>query len=80
MVEQRLAGETSKKALVFTVRKGSYRDVLEVRAGPTHLAGAGGLGRRREDGAIVGTFKPGATRRLQVRLGRLRKNLSLEWE
>jgi hypothetical protein len=29
---------------------------------------------------IAGTFKPGVTRRLFVRLGRLRKNLSVEWE
>ena len=29
---------------------------------------------------IQGNFRAGETRRLQVRLGRLRKNLSLEWE
>ena len=29
---------------------------------------------------IWGTFKPGETRRLEVRLGRLRKNLSVDWK
>jgi len=28
---------------------------------------------------ISGTFKPGDTRRLEIRVGRLRKDLSLDW-
>jgi Protein kinase domain len=80
VVEQRLAGETEKKALVFTVRKGSYRDVLEVAPGRHTLRVQVAWDDDSKTDAIVGTFQPGATRRLQVRLGRLRKNLSLEWE
>jgi serine/threonine-protein kinase len=80
IVDQRLAGQAAKSALVFPVRKGSYRDVLEVRPGRHALrVQVKWEGEERTD-RIAGTFRPGAARRLQVRLGRLRKNLSLEWE
>jgi len=62
------------------VRKGSFRDVLEVAPGRHTLRVQVSWDGDSKAEAIVGTFKPGATRRLQVRLGRLRKNLSLEWE
>ncbi|HEY6546544.1 MAG TPA: serine/threonine-protein kinase, partial [Vicinamibacteria bacterium] len=81
IVEQRLAGQASKKGLVFTVRKGSYKDVLEVPPGRRVLRVQVAWDDNEKTERIVGTFKPGATRRLLVRLGgRLRKGLSLEWE
>ena len=80
IVEQRLAGQASKMGLVFTVRKGSYKDTLEVQPGRHVLRVKVAWEDTERSERIVGTFKPGATRRLQVRLGRLRKNLSLEWE
>ncbi len=80
IVEQRVAGQASKKGLVFTVRKGSYKDVLEVQPGRHTLRVKVAWEDNEKTERIVGTFKPRVTRRLQVRLGRLRKNLSLEWE
>jgi hypothetical protein len=81
IVEQRLAGQPSKKALVFTVRKGSYKDVLEVPPGRHVFRVQVAWDDNEKTERIVGTFKPGATRRLLVRLGgRLRRGLSLEWE
>lgn len=80
IVEQRVAGQASKKGLVFTVRKGSYKDVLEVQPGRHTLRVKVVWEDNEKTERIVGTFKPRVTRRLQVRLGRLRKNLSLEWE
>jgi serine/threonine protein kinase len=80
IVEQRLAGQASKFALIFTVRKGSYKDVLEVQPGRHTIRVKVAWDENERTERIVGTFKPGITRRLQVRLGRLRKNLSLEWE
>lgn len=80
VVEQRLAGQASKKGLVFTVRKGSYKDILEVKPGRHTLRVKVTWEDNERDERMVGTFKPGVTRRLQVRLGRLRKGLSLEWE
>jgi hypothetical protein len=81
IVEQRLAGQASKKALVFTVRKGSYKDVLEVLPGRHVFRVFVAWDDNQKTERIVGTFKSGATRRLLVRLGgRLRKGLSLEWQ
>ena len=80
VVEQRLTGQASKIALIFTVRKGSYKDVLEVQPGRHAIRVKVAWDDNERSERIVGTFKPGATRHLQVRLGRLRKNLSLEWE
>jgi serine/threonine protein kinase len=80
IVEQRLAGQASKKGLVFTVRKGSYRDMLEVPPGHHSLRVQVKWDDSERSERIAGTFEAGETRRLQVRLGRLRKNLSLEWE
>jgi hypothetical protein len=80
IVEQRLAGQAAKKALVFTVRQGSYRDVLEIPTGRHTFRVQVHWDDEDRTERIVGSFKPGQTRRLLVRLGRLRKNLSLEWE
>jgi serine/threonine-protein kinase len=80
VVEQRLVGQPEKKALVFSVRRGSFRDVLEVTPGRHTLRVQVAWEDSAKSEAISGTFRSGATRRLQVRLGRLRKNLSLEWE
>ena len=80
IVEQRLAGQESKMGLVFTVRKGSYKDTLEVQPGKHTVRVKVAWEDNEKTERIVGAFKAGVTRRLQVRLGRLRKNLSLEWE
>jgi hypothetical protein len=79
VVDQKLAGQAAKK-LVFSVRKGSYKDELEIVPG-RHVVKVQVRWEDTERTERVATrFKPGATRRLQVRLGRLRKNLSLEWQ
>jgi eukaryotic-like serine/threonine-protein kinase len=80
VVEQRLAGQAEKRGLLFTVRKGSYKDTLEVPPGRHTLRVRVAWEDNDKTERIVGFFKPGVTRRLQVRLGRLRKNVSLEWE
>jgi hypothetical protein len=80
IVEQRLAGQASKMGLVFTVRKGSYKDLLEIPPGRHALRVKVTWEDNERTERIAGTFRPGATRRLQVRMGRLRKNLTLEWE
>ena len=80
IVEQRLAGQASKMGLVVTVRKGSYKDTLEVKPGRHNLRVQVGWEDNERTERILGVFKAGVTRRLLVRLGRLRKNLSLEWE
>jgi hypothetical protein len=79
-LEQRLAGQRRTKALVFQLHEGSFREELEVQPGlhevRVEVTWDDNLKRER----IVGNFRPGATRRLEASLGRIRRDLSLEWK
>jgi hypothetical protein len=79
VVEEKLSGRVSKNALVFKLRKGSYSDVLEVSPGRHQVRVQIQWEDNTRTEQVVGSFWSGVTRRLQVRLGRLRKNLTLEW-
>jgi serine/threonine-protein kinase len=79
-LEERLSGQQKKKALVFRLHEGTFRDELEVPAGLHEVR----MEVRWEDNVrterIVGNFPPGATRRLEADLGRIRRDLKLEWK
>ncbi len=79
-LEQQLRGQQKKMALVFKVHEGSFREELEVPAGLHEVR----LEVRWDDNVkverIVGNFRPGATRRLEASLGRIRRDLNLEWK
>jgi serine/threonine-protein kinase len=78
-IEERLAGQQRKKALVFKMHSGSFRDELDVEPG-LHVVR---VEVRWDDNVkterIVGNFPAGATRRLEATLGRIRRDLNLEW-
>jgi len=80
LAEEKVGGRITKKVIGLTLRKGTYHDVLEVKPGRHEIQ----VQVRWEDGErterIVGTFNPGTTRRLDVTLGRLLKDLTLEWK
>jgi serine/threonine-protein kinase len=79
-LEEQLTGQQTKKALVFKLHQGSFRDELEVAPGlhevRVEVRWDGGVKTAR----IVGNFRPGATRRLEASLGRIRRDLDLEWK
>jgi hypothetical protein len=79
-LEERLTGQQKKKALVFKLHEGTFRDDLEVPAGLHEVR----MEVRWDDNVrterIVGNFPPGATRRLEADLGRIRRDLKLEWK
>jgi hypothetical protein len=79
-LEERLAGQKRKKALVFEVHEGSFREELEIPPGMhevrVEVLWDDNLKRER----IVGNFPPGQTRRLAASLGRIRRDLNLEWQ
>jgi serine/threonine-protein kinase len=79
-LEERLSGQQKKKALVFPLHEGSFRDELEVAAGLHEIRVEIRWEDNMKTGRIVGNFRPGATRRLQATLGRVRRDLSLEWK
>ncbi len=79
-LEERLTGQRRKKALVFRMHEGTFREELDVKAGlhevRVEIRWDDNLRRER----IVGNFRPGLTRRLEASLGRIRRDLSLEWK
>ena len=77
--EERVAGRITKKVIGLTLRKGVSHDVLEVKPGrhDIQVQVAWDDGERTQ--RISATFKPESTRRLDVTLGRLLKDLTLEW-
>ncbi len=79
-LEEQLTGQQRKKALVFKLHQGTFRDELEIAPGLHEVR----LEVRWDDNVktarIVGNFRPGATRRLEASLGRIRRDLDLEWK
>jgi hypothetical protein len=79
-LEERLAGQKRNKALVFKLHEGSFQDELEVPSGlhevRVEVLWEDNVKRER----IIGNFPPGATRRLEASLGRIRRDLQLEWK
>jgi len=80
ILDQRLNGQETKKALVFTMHEGSFRDELDVAPGlhevRIEVAWDGSTRVER----IVGNFRPGVARKLEASLGRYRRDLRLEWK
>jgi hypothetical protein len=78
--EERFIGQQRKKAFVFKMHEGSFRDELEVRLGFYEVR----LEVRWDDDTrterFIGNFFLGATRRLEVSLGWIRRDFSLEWK
>jgi hypothetical protein len=79
-LEQRLTGQQKTRALVFKMHEGTFRDELDVQPGLHEIR----LEVRWEDNVkterIVGSFQSGATRTLEASLGRIRRDLNLEWK
>jgi Protein kinase domain len=79
-VEERLTGQQRTKALLFKMHEGTFRNELGVQPGLHAIR----LEVRWEDNVrterIVGSFASGATRTLEANLGRIRRDLSLEWK
>jgi hypothetical protein len=79
-LEQRLTGQPKKKALLFKLHEGTFREELDVPAGLHEVR----MEVRWDDNVrterIVGSFRSGATRRLEASLGRIRRDLKLEWQ
>ena len=79
-LEERLSGQQKKKALVFKRHEGSFRDELEVPAGRHEVRVEVRWDDNVKTERVVGNFRPGATRRLEASLGRIRRDLNLEWK
>jgi serine/threonine-protein kinase len=78
-LDERLTGQQKKAALVFKVHEGSFREELDVAPGLHEVRIEVTWDDQKKLAGIVGNFRGGATRRLDASLGRMRRELTLEW-
>ncbi|HYN01375.1 MAG TPA: serine/threonine-protein kinase [Vicinamibacteria bacterium] len=79
-LEEPLTGQKRTKGLVFGVHGGSSRNELETSPGLHEVRVEVRWDENVRTQRIVGNFRSGATRRLEVSLGRIRRDLNLEWK
>jgi serine/threonine-protein kinase len=79
VIEEDLDSRVTKSLLSFKLRKGAVQEELEVSPGRRRVRVQLRWDDNDKTETISGTFRSGALRTLEVRVGRLRKNLSLEW-
>jgi len=74
-----IRGDLDKKLLLFKTHSGVHTDLLSIAPGrhQFEVEAAWDDDTRRE--SIGARFLPGETYRLEVRLGRLKKDMSLRW-
>jgi serine/threonine protein kinase len=79
LLSAELRGKNSRNMVGLKLSKGELARVLDVPAGrhAVRVRMVWDDGEKTE--TTFGTFEPGSTRRLEIRLGRLFKNLSLDW-
>jgi len=77
--EEKVGGRITKSIAGIKLRKGTYHDVIELAAGSHEIQVQVSWDGGERTERIAGTFKPGTIRRLDVNLGRLLKDLTLEW-
>ncbi len=80
VVEEDIEGHVSKEIIGIKMRKGRVEDVLKVSPGKREVRVQVTWEDNSREERLLGTFKSGGTRHLEIRLGRLLKNLSLEWK
>jgi eukaryotic-like serine/threonine-protein kinase len=78
-LDERLTGQQKKTALVFKLHEGSLREELDVAPGLHEVRIEVTWDDNKKVERIVGSFRAGATRRLEASLGRMRRDLTLEW-
>ncbi|HEX9185578.1 MAG TPA: serine/threonine-protein kinase [Vicinamibacteria bacterium] len=79
-LEQDLAGQRRRKALVFKSHSGSFREDLEVPPGLHEIRVEVRWEDKVKKERIVGRFQSGSTLHLEASLGRIRRDLNLEWK
>jgi hypothetical protein len=79
-LEEPLTGQKRTKALVFGVHAGSSRNELEIPPGLHEVRVEVRWDENVRTERIVGNFRSGATRRLEASLGRIRRDLDLQWK
>jgi serine/threonine-protein kinase len=79
-VDKKLTGEVERKAFVLRQTRGTFADVLEVPPGWHDVKIQVAWEDNQKTAHLLGQFRPGATLTLEANLGRLRKDLDLQWK
>ena len=79
VLDQDFDGKVVHRILSLELRKGAVQQALTLDPGPHEVRVRVSWDKNVKTSRIAGTFRPGATRRLDVDVGRLRGNLSLAW-
>jgi predicted Ser/Thr protein kinase len=79
VVGQPVRGQVARDLLVVKLREGVFTDVFPVEAGRHSIRVEVRWDDETRDDLIPGRFLPGEIYRLEIRLGRLKKELSLHW-
>ena len=80
VLDQDLDGRVVRRILSLELRKGVVEESLALDPGPHEVRVQVRWDKNVKSSRIQGTFAAGATRRLDVDVGRLRGNLSLAWK
>jgi serine/threonine-protein kinase len=80
VVDENFDGRVTRKILGLTLRRGVVQQHLALSPGRHDVRVDVRWDDNVKSARTSGNFKPGATRRLQVQVGRIRGNLSLDWK
>jgi serine/threonine-protein kinase len=79
VLQEPIQGRVKHKVLSFRLRKGSVQQTLDVSPGSHEVRVQIDWDGRRRTARISGQFEAGATRRLDISVARLTRDLTLEW-
>ena len=80
ILEAHLEGTVSRNIAGVKFRKGGLEQLFEVPPGRREVRVQVAWDDNERSESLSGTFRSGGTRHLEIRLGRIRKNLSVEWK
>jgi hypothetical protein len=79
LLVDRLKGEVTKNLVLFKLRTGVLTEVLDLAPGRHRFKVEVSWSDQVRSEEIPARFQPGETYRLEIRLGRMKKDLSLRW-
>jgi hypothetical protein len=80
VIDADLSGRVTKEILGLKLRKGTVEQILDVKPGSHRVRVRVAWDDNVKEERSRASIEPGATRQLEIRLGRLLKDLSLEWK
>jgi serine/threonine protein kinase len=80
LLEEDLEGRVKRQIVGLKWRSGGFQKELSVPPGKHTIRAQVVWDRNDKSDSLFGTLEPGESRRVEIRVGRLRKNISIEWK